>query len=274
MVANRLTRAARGVAVAIMLAGLAGCASVPDDPLDRADMLAANDPFEPANRMMFAFNEAVDVFILRPAAILYRDFVPEPGKDIIFNLVRHVTLPLTIINDGLQGEWDRAEIASKRLFVNTVVGFGFIDIASYVGLPHHEEDFGQTLATYQIAPGPYIVLPLLGPSSTRHAIGRIVDFAMNPMTYVMAQTPIESQIGTRVVSIVDQRYRLLAPLDDVKENSLDYYVALRSLYRQRRDFEIRNKGEAMAPKAAAAISTTPKTQAAISFPVISILNDG
>jgi len=271
MVANRLTRTARGVAVAIMVAGLAGCASVPDDPLDRADMLAANDPFEPANRMMFAVNEAVDVFVLRPAAVLYRDFMPDPGKDIIFNLIRHASLPLTIINDGLQGEWDRAEIASKRLFVNTVVGFGFIDIASYVGLPHHQEDFDQTLATYQVIPGPYIVLPLLGPSSTRHVFGRIVDFALDPMTYLMAKTSFESRVGTRVVSIVDQRYRLLAPLDDIKENSLDYYVAVRSLYRQRRKFEIRNKGEDAGPVAA---SAPPKKQAAISFPAISILNDG
>lgn len=245
--ANRLTRATRGIVAAIMLAGLAGCASVPDDPIERADMLAANDPFEPANRMMFAVNEAVDVVLLRPAAVLYRDFVPAPGKEIIFNLIRHATLPLTILNDSLQGEWDRAEIASKRLFVNTVVGFGFIDVASHVGLPHHQEDFGQTLATYQVAPGPYIVLPLIGPSSTRHAFGRIIDFATDPLTYILAKAPLETRIGTRVVSIVDQRYRLLGPLDDVKENSLDYYVALRSLYRQRREFEIRNLGEQDAP---------------------------
>lgn len=250
-VANRLfrgARLARHAALAFALTALAGCASLPDDPYERAEALAVNDPIEPANRMMFAINEFVDIFALRPIAVLYRDFVPDPGKQIVFNFVRNITLPLTIVNDGLQGEWDRAEVASKRFFVNTIAGFGGLaDVATDVGLPHHQEDFGQTLATYQISPGPYLVLPLLGPSSTRHAFGRLVDFAIDPMTYVIALGTIESSIGTRGLSIVDQRYRLLGPLDDVKRTSLDHYAAIRSLYRQRRASEIRNLDAAVVP---------------------------
>lgn len=248
----RAGRVARLFAAACALAALTGCASLPDDPYDRAEALAVNDPFEPANRMMFAVNEAVDVFVLRPVAVLYRDFVPDPGKEIIFNFVRNLTLPLTIVNDGLQGEWDRAGVAAQRLFVNTIAGMGGIaDAATGLGLPHHEEDFGQTLATYQVHPGPYIVLPLLGPSSARHTFGRIVDFAIDPLTYVFASAPIESTLGTRGLSIVDRRYRLLGPLDDVKRTSLDYYAAVRSLYRQRRQVEIRNLDSVAVPDQAA-----------------------
>ena len=267
--AKGLFRTARAIAAALAVASISACATLPDDPLDRADALAVNDPFEPANRMIFAMNAAVDVVILRPAAVLYRDFMPDPGKLAIHNLVRHLTLPLTIVNDGLQGEWDRVEIASKRLFVNTFAGFGFIDVASHVGLPHHEEDFGQTLATYQVHPGPYLVLPLLGPSSTRHAVGRLVDFAIDPMTYVMMETSLESRIGTRALSIVDQRYRLLGPLDDVKANSLDYYAAVRSLYRQRRTHAIRNKDESGVTTSAQA----PAQPTGAMFPFLSIYGD-
>lgn len=237
-----------GVA-AMALAAAAGCATLPDDPADRAETLALNEPFEPANRMMFAINEAIDVFVLRPIAVIYRDFMPDPGKELVYNFVRNVSLPLTIVNDILQGEWDRAGTAAERLFVNTIAGVGGIaDAATGLGLPYHKEDFGQTLATYQVHPGPYIVLPLLGPSSSRHAFGRIADIALDPVTYLMAGAPIESTIANRGMSIVDQRYRLLGPLDEVQRTSLDYYAAVRSLYRQRRAVEIRNL-EPMAPAA-------------------------
>jgi len=231
-----------------------GCTSLPEDPADRAEARAINDPFEPANRMMFAINEAVDTFAIRPAAVVYRDFMPDPGKELVYNFVRNLTLPLTIVNDVLQGEWDRADIAAKRFFVNTIAGFGgVVDAATGLGLPHHEEDFGQTLAVYQVSPGPYLVLPLLGPSSTRHAFGRIVDFATDPLTYILAKAPLVSTIGTRGLSIVDTRYRLLGPLDDLKSTSLDYYAAIRSLYRQRRQVQIRNL-EGPPPRAAASVA--------------------
>ncbi len=235
---------ARAIAVAVALFAVAGCASLPEDPADRAEVLALNDPLEPANRMVFAINEAVDVLVLRPAAVVYRDFMPDPGKELIYNFFRNLSLPVTIVNDVLQGEWDRADIAAKRLFVNTIAGLGgFVDAATGLGLPHHKEDFGQTLAVYQVMPGPYLVLPLLGPSSTRHAFGRLVDVALDPLTYLFATVDSEYLLA---VSIVDERYRLLGPLDETKRTSLDYYAALRSLYRQRRDYQIRNLGEATA----------------------------
>ena len=252
---NRLLgagRQVRGLAIAAALLSAVGCTNLPEDPADRAEVLAANDPFEPANRMMFAINEAVDTFALRPAAVVYRDFMPDPGKELVYNFVRNLTLPLTIVNSGLQGDWDRADIAAKRLFVNTIAGLGgVVDAATGLGLPHHEEDFGQTLAVYQVHSGPYLVLPLIGPSSGRHAVGRIVDFALDPLTYLLASAPPISSISNRGLSIVDTRYRLLGPLDDLKKTSLDYYAAIRSLYRQRRSNSIRNLEPKAPPRAAA-----------------------
>ncbi len=234
----------RAVFAATALLAAAGCATLPDDPAERAEVQAENDPFEPANRMMFAINETADIFILRPAAVLYRDFMPAPGKLLIYNFTRHITLPLTIVNDVAQGDWDKADIAAKRFFVNTIAGVGGIaDAATGIGLPHHQEDFDQTLESYQAPAGPYLVLPLLGPSSTRHAIGRVVDFFSDPMGYAFSAISQAASTSVTAVSIVDQRYRLIGPLDDVKRTSLDYYASLRSLYRQRRAAAYRDLGE-------------------------------
>lgn len=238
MTAGRFARAFAAVAMLFMAVG---CASVPDDPAERAEVAAVNDPFEPANRMMFAINEAIDTFIIRPIAVVYRDVMPSFAKEMLYNFTANLTLPLTIVNDALQGEWDRAGVAAQRLFVNTIAGFGgVVDAATGLGLPHHDEDFGQTLATYQVNAGPYVVLPLLGPSSVRHTVGRVFDFALNPLTYLLASAPLESTLVPRVISVVDQRYRLLAPLDETKRTSFDYYATIRSLYRQRRAAAILN----------------------------------
>lgn len=259
----RLLRAieiARPLAVAAALSLAAGCATLPEDPADRAEVIALNDPIEPANRMMFAINEAVDVFAIRPAAVVYRDFMPDPGKELIYNFVRHISLPLTIVNDVMQGEWDRADIAAKRFFVNSIAGFGgVVDAATGLGLPHHKEDFGQTLATYDVAAGPYLVLPLVGPSSARHAVGRIFDFVLDPFTYLLAAGPPISTIATRGMSIVDERYRLLGPLDEVKKSSLDYYATMRSLYRQRRALQIENRDEGRTPTLGAVLAPASPT---------------
>jgi phospholipid-binding lipoprotein MlaA len=162
----------------------------------------------------------------------------------VFNFVRNLSLPLTIVNDALQGNWDRADVATRRFVVNTTAGIGgLFDIATDIDLPHHKEDFGQTFGTYDIVPGPYIVLPILGPSSARHTFGRVMDFLLDPVSFASASAPFEARMTVRGLTIVDQRYQLLGPLDDVKRTSLDYYAALRSLYRQRRTYEIRNQDQ-------------------------------
>ncbi len=237
-------RVGKACLAALTIFMMAGCASLSEDQADRAETLTVNDPFEPANRVMFAVNNIIDTVLLRPIAIAYREIVPGPAKKIVFNFVRNLSLPLTIINDALQGNWDRADVATRRFVVNTTAGIGgLFDIATDIDLPHHKEDFGQTFGTYDIVPGPYIVLPILGPSSARHTFGRVLDFLLDPVSFASASAPFEARMTVRGLTIVDQRYQLLGPLDDVKRTSLDYYAALRSLYRQRRTYEIRNQDQ-------------------------------
>jgi phospholipid-binding lipoprotein MlaA len=237
-------RVTRACFAALAIFAVAGCASLSQDQADRAESIAVNDPFEPANRAVFALNEVIDTILLRPIAIAYRELVPGPAKTAVFNFVRNLSLPLTIVNDVLQGEWDRADTATRRFVVNSVAGIGgLFDVATDIGLPHHKEDFGQTFATLEVVPGPYLVLPILGPSSTRHTFGRVLDFLLDPVSFASASAPFEAKMAVRGLTIVDQRYQLLGPLDEVKRTSLDYYAALRSAYRQRRDYEIRNKDQ-------------------------------
>jgi len=222
----------------------AGCASLSEDQADRAETLIIEDPFEPANRVIFPVNEMVDTILIRPVAFAYGGLVPDPAKRLVYNFARNLSLPLTIVNDLLQAELERADVAARRFVVNSIAGVGgLFDIASDIGLPHHKEDFGQTLASHELVSGPYIVLPILGPSSARHTFGRVLDFLLDPVSFASSSVPFEVKMTVRGLTIVDQRYQLIGPLDDVKRTSLDYYAALRSLYRQRRMYEIRNKDQ-------------------------------
>ena len=201
------------------------------------------DPFEPVNRHVFAFNGAVDTILIRPAAVVYRDLTPSPLKTMIGNLVDHLTPPLTIVHDLFQGKTERAGIAAQRFFVNSTVGFGgLIDVATPQGLKFHDEDMGQTFAVHGSGPGPYLVLPLLGPSNLRDGIGDLIDRFIDPVSMV-SYIPENGGATFRYVrtgtSVVVGREELIEPLDSLKQ-SLDYYVAVRSAYSQRREAEIQD----------------------------------
>ncbi|EKE77352.1 MlaA family lipoprotein [Oceanibaculum indicum] len=214
---------------------LAGCANMADE--GRAE---ANDPLEIPNRFVFALNETVDTFVLRPVAVTYRDWMPEPGKDMVRNLVDYLTSPVILANDVFQGEWERAGVTSKRFFLNSFSA-GLYDIAALEGYEKHSEDFGQTLAVYGVPEGPYLVLPLIGPSNPRDAVGLAVDMVLDPLNWYAWNTDREWIGYSRAAAnAVDARARSIEALDDVKANNFDYYAAIRSLYRQRRDVEIRN----------------------------------
>ncbi|WP_245825906.1 MlaA family lipoprotein [Oceanibaculum nanhaiense] len=223
---------------------LAGCANMGDE--GRAE---ANDPLELPNRFVFALNETVDTFVLRPAAVTYRDWMPEPGKDMVRNLLDYLSSPVTLANDVFQGEWERAGVTSKRFFLNSFSA-GLYDVAALEGYEKHKEDFGQTLAVHGVPEGPYLVLPLLGPSNPRDAVGFAVDMVLDPLNWYAWNTDREwigySRAGANAV---DARSRSIEALDDVKANNFDYYAAIRSLYRQRRDVAIRNNRAAEADAA-------------------------
>lgn len=197
-----------------------------------------NDPLEIPNRMIFAFNEALDFMIIRPVAVTYRYIVPTGVRNTVRNFLRNLRTPVTLANDLFQGNLERAEITFTRFFINSTIGLlGLFDIAAESGFPHHEEDFGQTLGTYGAGEGFYLVLPVLGPSSLRDGTGRIVDIFLDPLTYL---APQEFALGRAAATGVDYRSRNIEELDALKADALDFYARIRSLYRQYRVNEIHN----------------------------------
>ncbi|MBK1698863.1 MlaA family lipoprotein [Rhodovibrio salinarum] len=221
---------------------LAGCAADGQNAPDEAssNMLGyeePNDPLEVPNRFVFAFNDALDTFILKPVAVTYDFWLPTGVKNSVRNFVRNVSSPVILANDVFQGEWERANDTAARFFVNTVTSLGFFDIVDERH-PYHDEDFGQTLAVYGVDDGFYLVLPVFGPSSARDATGRGVDWLLNPLTYVENGQPLS--IATSVAGGVDSRARNLELFRDIKSDSVDFYARVRSLYYQRREAAIQN----------------------------------
>ncbi len=243
---TRLTpvRVHRFAAIVLGCLLTAGCASAPD-PSDAeavAEFLEVNDPAEPTNRAVFEINRALDKAILRPVASLYRDVLPAFVKDGVHNALDNLRSPVVFFNDVLQGAPGRAMTTAFRFAVNSTAGLGgLVDVAAKFGIDGHNEDFGQTLAVWGIGEGPYVMLPLFGPSNPRDAVGLIVDFLVDPFNIWAGNTEREfvtfARSGTQAV---DYRSGHLDLLDDLEKSSLDFYAAIRSLYRQRRADEISN----------------------------------
>lgn len=236
----------------VVLAALftAACASAPN-PADSeayAEYEATNDPLEPLNRGIYGFNNVLDLFVFRPAAGFYRGLVPPPVQTGVTNFLRNLRSPVVLINDLLQGEFDRAGTTTARFFINTIGGVGGLyDLASDFGLDYHGEDFGQTLAVWGVPDGPFLMLPLIGPSSPRDAVGLAVDtFVFDPFTWWVRANPDDRDIFqyTRMgLTVLSERARNFDELEDIRKTSLDPYATLRSLYRQFRRGQI-NQGVA------------------------------
>lgn len=197
-----------------------------------------SDPLEPVNRVVYGLNELVDVMFLGPVSEAYGE-LPSPLRTGVRNVLDNLRAPVTFVNDLLQGERDRAGTTFARFFINSTLGvFGLFDIASELGHPKHQEDFGQTLAVWGLGDGPFLMLPLLGPSNLRDLGGLAVDrLALDPWT-ALAGSEVQ---GVRAgAEAVDTRHELDPVIRDLRRNSLDPYATLRSAYGQRRAAEIRN----------------------------------
>jgi phospholipid-binding lipoprotein MlaA len=232
---------ARAAAIALALAGLtlAGCATR-SETAPGTQAAGVYDPLEPMNRAIYNVNEGADILVIRPVAEIYRGTVPDPIRTAVRNFLQNLAAPLVIANELLQADFAGAQTAFERLLVNTTIGIGgFVDIAGmYLDKPFLYEDFGQTLAVWGVPEGPYLVLPILGPSNFRDAGGRGVDFVADPVGIAVDSDAFSyTRAG---VSGVDTRAGLIEPIDDIRRNSLDPYAALRSLYQQRRETEIRD----------------------------------
>jgi phospholipid-binding lipoprotein MlaA len=243
----------RGAFVIAAFGSLAvsGCATPPpaDDKAALAAYQEANDPIEPFNRFVFELNRGLDRIIIRPVAEVYREVLPRPVRDSVRNVFNNLRSPVIFANDLLQGETERAGDTFGRFVTNTFVGLGGIfDVADgeYAGdvkqtIPYHNEDFGQTLAVWGADEGPYLVLPLFGPSPLRDTAGMVGDAVLDPFTWLVAN---EHALGVSVTRFavrgIDTRSRNIETIDEIERSSIDFYAAVRSLYRQRRAAEIAN----------------------------------
>jgi phospholipid-binding lipoprotein MlaA len=233
-----------------MLSLLAGCARPPTDPAERAAYVANDDPLEPLNRKVLDFNEFVDRLLLRPVAKVYVFTVPGDARDALHRVLSNMKEPKILFNDVLQGQFGRAGTTLGRFVINSTFGIGgVLDVATRSGLPHQTGDFGQTLFVWGLPQGPYLVLPILGPSNPRDAIGMGVDSFADPVSFLADAHGVTELTTARLVAGgIDQRARVLDVLDDLQKNSLDFYAQLRSLSQQHRQSELHN-GSTAAPDA-------------------------
>lgn len=192
-----------------------------------------HDPLQGFNRAMFTFNDKFDRYLARPVAEAYQDVTPRPIRIGISNFFSNLFQPTVVINNLLQGKVKRAGVDSGRFLVNTTVGvLGLFDIATPMGLPKNTEDLGQTLGWWGIEPGPYLVLPFLGPRNTRDAFGLVGDWYTDPVSYI---DPSSTRWGTRGVGFVDTRAQLLGASAVLEQAAgEDSYIFVREAYRQRR----------------------------------------
>ncbi len=219
-----------------------GCATPPTDPDALAAYNEANDPLEPTNREIFAFNEGADKYVIKPLAQGYVYIVPAGGRRSVRSFLNNLRSPVILANDIMQGEVQRAGTTIGRAVFNTTIGIGgLFDVASGLGLPFHDEDFGQTLAVWGIGEGPYLVIPILGPSNPRDVVGLVADGFMDPLNWYVNNIHLGYLAYVRAaIDGIDKRASVLDALDEIKRTSLDFYATIRSLYRQRRIDEINN----------------------------------
>jgi phospholipid-binding lipoprotein MlaA len=197
---------------------------------------APEDPLEPLNRRIFAFNQVVDGAFAEPAAIIYEGVVPAPVRTSVHNVFLNLSEPVNILNAALQGDGERFGNSFGRLFINSTIGLGGIfDVAGNLGpefrREYIREDFGQTLAVWGWEDSAYFVIPVLGPSTIRDTGGAAVDFATTPWGFF---APSNITIPLAAVRAVDARSQVLDQLEELERSSLDFYASLRSVYLQRR----------------------------------------
>lgn len=202
------------------------------------------------NRVFFEFNEAFQVLILRPVTTLYESFVPPPVKKSVSNFLANLKTPVILANDLLQGEGERAWVTTQRFAVNTTWGIGgLFDRAAEIGIERHTEDFGQTMAVWGVGEGFYLMLPVFGPSNPRDAVGKLlVDSYFDLFNMWANNTDRESLVYTRMgFGAVTEYGAVVDELDQIRKTSIDFYAALRSLYRQKRRAEIGNGADIQLP---------------------------
>ncbi|MDN5862683.1 MAG: VacJ family lipoprotein [Salinisphaera sp.] len=207
----------------LALLAASGCAHSPP--------AAPSDPFEPVNRRIFVFNQTLDRWVARPVAQAYVDVTPDPVERGISNFLDNLKYPITIANDLFQAKFHHALVGTGRFLINSTIGFvGIFDVASNLGLPARDEDFGQTLGYWGLGRGPYLVLPVLGPSSGRDAVGDVVDWFLDPTNQI---SDTAAQYALQALYLVDLRASFLG-FDRALRMAFDPYLFVRTAYLQNR----------------------------------------
>lgn len=221
-------KALRAVAL-VGVVGLSGCAT-------QSEYADPRDPLEGYNRAMYRFNQELDKAVLTPVARGYNAIVPKPVNRGVTNFFNNLGDVTSAVNNLLQFKVGRAISDVGRVAINSTIGIaGLFDVASNVDLPRYNEDFGQTLGTWGVASGPYLVLPVIGPSSGRDTVGVVVDWFTDPVTYIEDNTVRWSLRG---LDLIDTRADLLNASRVLEEAALDPYAFLRDAYLQKRNSEV------------------------------------
>lgn len=199
-----------------------------------------HDPTEASNRAMHDVNVAVDRALVRPVALGYGAVVPEPVRDGLSNVSSNLNQPLYVVNNILQLRLDNALLNTFRFLMNSTIGLGgLLDPATEAGLYAEETDFGETLHVWGVSEGAYVVLPLLGPSTSRDTAGLIVDSVMNPTRLAFARPESDYITGANVADGLNARYELSDEIDRIYYDSADGYAQARLIYLQNRRYELR-----------------------------------
>src|SRR6266705_1781668 len=225
----------RGLVCLALCCSLIGCAS-----LSTGEQGERTDPLEPLNRAIFDVNIALDNAFIRPLAEAYRAILPQFIRDRFRAIIDNLAEPRILVNDLLQQRPDAAGKTFARLFINTIVGLGgMFDLATEQGFPKQSGDFGQTLYTWGVGDGPYLVLLFFGPSNVRDAFGLGVDLFTPPFLVVTGHPGIVTNLAVGAMDGIDLRARNIESLDEIKASALDYYAQLKSLTQQRRQAQLR-----------------------------------
>lgn len=212
-------RAVAGICLWIALAPVSGSASA-----------SGTDPWEPTNRKIFAFNEAVDQYALEPVAKGWDFIFPEFVQTGIRNIFDHANRPIVMVHNLLQGKPYDAAVDLVRFTANTIFGFGgWVDVASMDGMPKNDEDWGQTFGIWGIEAGPYVMLPFFGPSTVRQGFGLAADSFSAPYSYFI---PFWGSFATTGTRLLNTRAFYLEEIDQARRDAFDYYVFVRNAYLQ------------------------------------------
>jgi len=215
----------------LLAAACAGCATGPNK----------QDPFEPMNRKVHAFNQSLDSAILKPVAKGYVKVVPGIARTGITNFYRNLGVIVTTLNDALQLKFEKVPLDLMRFSTNLVFGLGgLLDVATDMRIPYHKEDFGQTLAHWGVGSGAYLVLPFFGPSTVRDGLALPVDIYVSPAYDVATDGDPGLRWGLIILYAINTRANLLEAEKFMRQASLDEYTFLRDVYLQRREYLIRD----------------------------------